>query len=552
MTAAAVAVQSDGKIVVAGDVTASELGVARYNTDGSLDNSFGTGGLALMAVPSGDGQLANRITLQPDGKILVVGNSDLARFISTGTPDSSFGTVGLVTLTPDGSDLALQPDGKILVLVGIATQSLERFNPDGSLDASFGSGGHANLNPASAGEYAFVLQPDGRIIVAGSLLERYNPDGTIDSSFGTGGQVTLNFSGAAADVALQPNGRIVVAGQEVSSLALERFDTNGSVDTTFGSDGLATFQTGVRPEASRVLIQGDGKILVDGNFVYTGFTQSFHVFLLARCNPNGTLDPTFGNSGPGVTTSESDQGGDIALQSDGKIVSVDVLTYVGSQPMPSVDRLTADPPISDPNQRFLAQVYLDLLQRPIDPSGLAGWSSALTSGATPAQVVAAIESSPEYHTLEVAYLYGFLLNRQVDPLGNSSWVNYLNQGGTYQQLQAMLLGSAEYYNTRGGETNTGYLQALYTNLLQRQIDPVGTEVWGQALASGTSRSTVAADILGSIEADTDAVEALYYGLLRRAADPSGLNAYVTALQAGVTNEAIVALIAGSNEYFNLF
>src|SRR5262249_22662569 len=145
-----------------------------------------------------------------------------------------------------------------------------------------------------------------------------------------------------------------------------------------------------------------------------------------------------------------------ALQADGKIVVVGG----ASNPMGGaggaiyVARFTADPPISDANQRFLSQVYLDLLQRPIDPVRQASWSNALAVGMPRTQVVSAIENSQEYHPLEVQYLYGFLLRRPPDPGGLATWINFLNQGGTQQQLEARFLGSDEYFNVQGG-TNAG-------------------------------------------------------------------------------------------------
>jgi len=556
MTEEAVAVQPDGKIVVAGYTTASQIDVARYSANGSLDTTFGTNGVALLPVPTGSGQGVDRVLIQPDGKILVARDNDLARFTSSGTPDSSFGTGGLVTLSSVDRDLALQPDGKIVVLVGLTSEVLERFNSDGSVDRSFGSGGQVMLNPNQA-EVVVALQTDGRIIVAGSQLDRFNPDGTIDSSFGTNGQVTLSVPAEA--VAVQPDGRIVVAGSEQGfAMSLGRFDTNGSVDATFGSDGVAVIYTPNVPHEGggvrKVLIQVDGKIVVDTDYIDTALTQPFNNSLLVRCNPNGTLDSTFGSVAPGVTVNNGlagASGGAIAMQSDGKIVAVGTATGA-SQSGPMMIRYTADSPISDPNQRFLTQVYLDLLQRPVDPSGLASWSSALAAGTTRTQVVADIENSQEYRTLEVQYLYGFLLNRSADSAGMAGWVSFLNQGGTYEQLEAIFLGSNEYFAQRSGSTNAGFLQRMYDDLLQRPIDPSGASAWGQMLANGGARGAVAADILGSAESNADEVQALYHWTLRRGADGSGLNTFTTDLQNGASYEAIMATLAGSAEYFGLF
>jgi len=552
MTEEAVAVQPDGKIVVAGYTNASQIDVARYSATGSLDTAFGTNGVALLPVPTGNGQGVERVVIQPDGKILVARDSDLARFTSSGTPDSSFGTGGLVTLSSIDRDLALQPDGKIVVLAGLTSEVLERFNSDGSVDRSFGSGGQVMLNPNQV-EVAVALQNDGRIIVAGSQLDRFNPDGTIDSSFGTGDQVTPSV--AAEAVTVQRNGQIVVAGVgQGFAIYLERFDTNGSADVTFGRDGVALIDAPNVPTVRSVLIQVDGKIIVDADYVDNGLTQPFNNSVLARCNPVGTLDSTFGSVAPGITVNSGLAGASgeaIALQGDGKIVAVGTATGA-SQSGPEIIRYTADSPISDPNQRFLTQVYLDLLQRPVDPSGLAAWSSALAAGTTRTQVVADIENSLEYHILEVQYLYGLLLNRQADSAGLTAWMSFLNQGGTYEQLEARFLGSNEYFTQHGGSTNAGFLQRVYDDVLQRPIDPSGASAWAQVLANGGARDAVAADILASAESNTDEVQALYQWLLRRGADGSGLNTFTTDLQNGAPYEAIIATLAGSAEYFGLY
>jgi uncharacterized delta-60 repeat protein len=553
--AMAPAVQPDGKIVVAGTVsfvaggpTSTSIALARYNTDGSLDNSFGNGGQVTtqVAAPASDLAAANRIALQPDGKIVIVGGIDLARYTSAGALDNTFGSGGLVSLSTPGQNLVIQPDGKI-VIVG---SNLERFNADGSVDASFGTGGQVTLSSPESG---IALQPDGRIVVAGSFLARVNPDGSADATFGTGGKVNLTVT--ANDVALQADGRIVVAGsvpdpttQGITDFAVGRFNVNGSADATFGSDGLVTTQVFDGGSANAVLIQRDDKIVTVGNAGQAagGRTSSF---ALVRYNPNGSLDATFGNTSAGQTITLNPFGlgaNGAALQADSKIVAV------GEPPGPGPDflvaRYTADLPITDPNQKFLTQVYLDLLQRPLDPDGLSVWSDALASGATRAQVVAAIEGSQEYHAVEVQKLYGLLLSRTAEPAGLNSWVGFLDQGGTFEQLEAMILGSDEYFAGHGGGTNDGFLKAMYADVLYRLTDP-GSQTWSQALASGASRTSVAVGVLGSIESDTDEVQAIYRLLLRRAADSSGLSTFTQALQQGVANDAVIAEIAGSDEYF---
>ncbi len=536
-----VAVEPDGKIVVVGSVvetTVSGTGLVRYKADGSLDSTFGTGGVVFVSGMSA----VSRIALLPDGKIVTVG-VDLARFTANGSLDTTFGNAGLVHLSSPGSDLALQPDGKV-VIVGA---DLQRFRADGSLDTSFGTGGQVPVGAPASG---VALQSDGRIVVAaGHLLARFNSDGSPDTTFGMSGKVTPSFT--ATDVAVQADDRIVAAGSapdtslnfQATDFAVGRFNVNGSTDVTFGNNGVATAQlfNGTNA-ATSVLVQPDDKIVAVGNVVGAAGRTFFG---LVRYDPNGTLDASFGSS-PGQTLTLGNGANGAALRTDGRIVAV------GGQIAGDfflVQSYTADPPISDANQRFLTQVYLDLLQRQPDAGGLAGFLAGLNAGVSRTQVVSTIENSQEYHLLEVEKLYGLLLDRPADASGLTNWVAFLNQGGTSEQLEALILGSSEYFSRRGGGSNTGYLTALYGDTLQRPVDSVGAQAWGQALASGTSPSAVAAAVLGSLESDMDEVQALFHQLLRRNADPTGLSAFTDALQRGTANEAVLALIAGSDEYF---
>ena len=263
----AVVLQPDGKLVAAGD----SFALARYNADGSLDTSFGTGGKVTTPFGYGYGD-AFALVLQPDGKLVAAGESfatetgsnyefALARFNADGSLDTSFGTGGKVT-TAFGSDnagafaLVLQPDGKLVAAGDTRTEfALARFNADGSLDPSFG--GDGRVTTALFAAYALVLQPDGKLVAAGGspdglALTRYNPDGSLDISFNGTGKVTTKIrSNANADaLVLQPDGKLVAAGAAVqgsnqqdrlsADFTLVRYKPNGSLDASFGKGGKLT------------------------------------------------------------------------------------------------------------------------------------------------------------------------------------------------------------------------------------------------------------------------------------------------------------------------
>jgi uncharacterized delta-60 repeat protein len=361
----AVAVQqSDGKIVMAGVSRGpfsvpTQWALARYNLDGTLDNSFGTGGKATFGFGTSqfDDQVG-AIAVQADGKIVVAGTIDIAggiqfaltRFNANGAMDSSFGTGGTVVSNLSGGGQgfgeAIQPDGKIIVVGETffpATRqdfAVLRYNANGTLDPTFGSGGLVTTDFSTFNDVArsVVLQPDGRILVAGPSsgdhLVRYNADGSLDATFGTNGKVNVGNGSifGVSDVralALQPNGQILVAGTAFVTtnngfydFAISRYNVDGSLDANFGSSGTATVDLGSRNDRAQGLaVQTDGKIVVMGTRGDAN-NEFFEDFAVARFNANGTLDATFGGTGKVLTDfgGPNEQAHGVVLASDGKIV----------------------------------------------------------------------------------------------------------------------------------------------------------------------------------------------------------------------------------------
>ncbi|HEV3084681.1 MAG TPA: DUF4214 domain-containing protein, partial [Gemmataceae bacterium] len=215
-----------------------------------------------------------------------------------------------------------------------------------------------------------------------------------------------------------------------------------------------------------------------------------------------------------------------------------------------VEALLPDGSRGTPNQRFISEVYHDLLKRPVDPSGLAHWTAFLNQGMSRNQVVLLIESNQEYHRLVVQGLYQTLLHRPADQMGLTSFVNLLNAGGTVEQVQAALAGSREYFLTRGGGSNDGFLDAIYGDLLNRAPDAAGRAAWDHALATGTTTGQVAAAMLNSTEYRQDLVSGFYLHYLERTADKPGLDSLVNMLSLGARDEQVIAIMVGSDEFFN--
>jgi uncharacterized delta-60 repeat protein len=318
-----VLIQPDGKLLAFG--TSS----ARYNTDGSLDTSFGSGGIANFS--------GNSAALLSNGQILLSGGGgtsgfSLERLNSNGTLDTTFGTQGVVHTAFANSTgeplIVVQADGKIVLASdGWTVKSgryvpyldLARYNADGSLDTSFGHSGTVatSFKSSSSGEIfgvqSLLLQANDELVVVadvdvpvgatGLLVARYNTNGSLDTSFGNQGSVTASWCGHVAGAVLYPttgsanDGKIAVVGYNtsLSEYVLARFNTNGSLDTPFGSSGFAPLSLGMEPFG--VAFDSSGRFVVVGSFA------------LERLNADGTPDTTFGSGGV-VTTGLSDAHGD--------------------------------------------------------------------------------------------------------------------------------------------------------------------------------------------------------------------------------------------------
>ena len=357
-----VAVQSDGKIVVAGYATvgrAAQIALVRYNMDGSLDKSFNGTGKVITAVGDGDCK-GQGVALQSDGKIVVAGYSfmpggkdraefTVLRYNPDGTLDSDFGESGKVTSEiGDSSDsansVALQDDGKIVVAgdtlaPGNNDFAVARYNANGSPDTSFNGTGKATADFSKL-DYgrSVAVHSDGKIVVAGDAehgdvrtfaVARFNANGTPDISFNKTGKLTTDFGGAnagARGVAVQSDGKIVVAGfastDGTEKFALVRYNPDGTLDTSFGGTGKVLTLVGISgSNATAMALQGDGKIVTAGYAVNNSGRD--RDFAIVRYNVDGSLDTRFNGSGK-VTTAVGEEDGHceaLALEKDGKIVT---------------------------------------------------------------------------------------------------------------------------------------------------------------------------------------------------------------------------------------
>ena len=316
-----IAIQPDGKIVCGGQFTqykgVTNNRIIRLNTDGSKDSTFDN----FIGFNSG----VNSIAIQPDGKILVVGNF---------TTYKGLANVRIIRLNPDGSkdltfnnsvgfnnnvlSMLIQSDGKILVggaftqYKGLIENRIIRLNSDGTKDLTFDNLVGFNGNPNS-----IAIQPDGKILIGGlfttykglteNRIIRLNPDGSKDLTFDN----LVGFNNQVYSIAIQPNGKILVVGdfttyKGVSANRIVRLNTDGSIDTSFD------YGTGFNNTMRTIVIQPDGKILIGGLFTtYKGLIEN----CIIRLNTDGSKDLTFNNS-----VGFDIQVFSIVIQNDGKIL----------------------------------------------------------------------------------------------------------------------------------------------------------------------------------------------------------------------------------------
>jgi uncharacterized delta-60 repeat protein len=359
--AAAVAIQPDGKIVIAGYFNKAgvySMAIARYLPDGAIDVAFADNGFRFIT--SGWNSNAKAIAIQNDGKIVAAGFTlnelnimkfMLARLNSDGSLDPGFSEDGIQISNFSNEDalinaLSLQNDGKLVVAGAALTSAHQdfivgRYNADGSLDNSFSGDGIAiagvNDNQSSAGASAssLVIQPSGKIMIAGTYLysmayavATYNSNGTLDNNFGTSGimkdfkhsgRTTFNAS------AVQQDGKIITAGvtqtyPEKLDFVVVRYNTDGSYDKSFSEDGIVMPNFGMGGAAANAIaIQPDGKIIVAGYFWNDSNGQFYLAFI--RLNPDGSPDNSFSGDGQLLSqVRDYNIATDIVLQPDGKIV----------------------------------------------------------------------------------------------------------------------------------------------------------------------------------------------------------------------------------------
>lgn len=397
------ALQSDGKIIAGGSEIFFDLPgqpwetmLLRCNPDGSLDKTFGEKGFSYRLVEGRDAVITS-MAIQNDGKILAVGYAGeyfyydsirnyikliLMRYNKNGKPDYSFGDSGIAFIKIRksnlyGSEVVIQPDGKILVAGSIQTYEVPgyhgamfvaRFKKNGQPDSSFYHSGHRTLYLGWYSEVGgMALCPDGKILIAGTSSAKQSGNaqysivkltysGEFDRGFGEDGRVITHLAEGYPQfvkcLALQADGKIILGADPYtqlihSDLTLARFTSKGIIDSTFGNNGLANADFGYDERIHSLVIQPDGKIIAAGNS-YLSFSAEKTFYVLARFNQSGTIDSSFNHNGKLKTIfNKKDRASaqKVILQPDGKVVAVGFATNkLDGKSVPVITRYLGDNP----------------------------------------------------------------------------------------------------------------------------------------------------------------------------------------------------------------
>lgn len=338
--------QSDGKMIYVGryfDGTVITKGfVVRYNTDGTKDTSFATGGISIFGVNG-----FQSVTLQADGKILVAGTSSVYRLTANGIVDTSFNSIGYKTISLSGQNMnikcvSVQSDNKIVVSGFISNGTnndvaVARLNTDGTFDTTFDTDGiYTFISSSIDNGFTHKIQADGKIVIVGDtgattaaknfLIVRLNINGTLDTTFNLTGYAITDFSSSvdyARDIQILPDNSILVLGSSAGNVALAKYTTSGALDTSFNTTGKKTF-TIISNQAttststslhyfSKFSILPTGEIIISctNNGDYT----------IVKLNTAYNLDTTFGTNGIFTSNLEADISTILQIKPNGNIIT---------------------------------------------------------------------------------------------------------------------------------------------------------------------------------------------------------------------------------------
>jgi N-acetylneuraminic acid mutarotase len=435
-------------------------------------------------------------TFGPDGKLYVIGGQT--------TPGHTVATVEVYTPSTDTWTTAaalLSPRDNLAVVSA----------PDGHIYAIAGHQHISGLPPVD--------------VVLGTV-EQYTP---LTNTWVAVANMNHARSGLAAT--LGSDGQIYAFGGGVSQVEVYNTSTNLWTTPTIMPTSRSNFAA---------VTNVNGVIYTIGGFADVNGKPVTNIEAYAPATNQWMIIPN------GLSTPREFVGA--ALGSDNHIYTVG--GYDGTKGLNTIESFTPLAFGTDQNQLFVNQAYIDVLGRPADTSGLFAWTKLLDNHTVPRSAVALLlEVTPEARLRTVNGIYQTLLGRNVDVAGASFMLQLLALGGAYSQVRALIYASDEYYIKRGGNSDVGWLTAMYSDIFGRSVDPGGSNTFMTALKAGISKMNIAFTLMFSQEGLKRQVNGLYQTYLHRDADPTGQQIFVDAFARGAKDEMIIAIILGSNEYF---
>jgi streptogramin lyase len=495
--------------------------------DGNLWFTEAQGGRIGRITPAGAvsefalaaGSRPTAIAVGPDGHLWFTeaGADRVGRISTAGVVTSEF---LIPTANSDPEGIAAGPDGA-LWFTETAGNHIGRISTGGTIS-------EFAVPTAGSSPQRIALGPEGNLWfteAAGGQVGRITPAGSV-TEFGG-----LSAGSAPQGITAGPGGTLWFAEQDAGRVARlvpdQPLTVTGTMPVATAGravrDVLATF-TDADPAAAAgdftaTVIWGDGRtspgtVVAEGGAAFA--VQGAHAYALP-----GRYTVT-------VTVTDGDTGHDVG----GSTAAATTQAVVGTH-----------------NERFVAQAFLDLVGRPVDPARLASYARLLGQGTSRAAVVLQMEQLPAYRVERVRELYRGLMGEAATEAQLNGALRFLAGGGTFGQLETRVLGSAAYFQTRGGGSDAGFLAALAQDLWHQPLDAVTAAQLSGLLARGASRMEIALDLMRTGQAARATVQGLYQRFLRRPASPTELAAQVRRLHRGLSAEQLVADLVGSAEYF---
>lgn len=329
-----------------------------------------------------------------------------------------------------------------------------------------------------------------------------------------------------------------------------------SISVAYSGDG--NFNGGTSPILTQTIGQALSTVSVSApvNAVFFGqpitFTATVAPTVSGAGTPTGTVNFFDGVTQIGSATLATVNGQQQASLTTSSLAMGNrsiTAVYAGDANFNSATSSALPELVGNTVERFVNQVYRDLLKRDADPQSLLLWTNLLYHGMAHEEFVNAIVTSNEFHVQEVQTLYQRYLGRAAEPAAANAMGLFLLHGGTIEEETALILGSQEYLQNHGGTIN-GFADAIYHDLVGRSVDPAALAAIENELSAGATRTTVVEQVLTTNEYRQNVVQTYFSQYLGRTADATALSAGTASLNAGVSDQQLAAAIIASDEYFN--